>query len=231
VNGFPDGFDLITERVLLGDREFAITHPRAAEDLIDEDEYANDERLPYWADLWPSGRVLAEELSTRDIDGARLLELGAGLALPSIVALACGALPLATDWYPAALAFARANARAAGLGPLPTMEVDWAAPPQALRARGPFDLIVGADVAYERRHADQLAPLIADIATPATEVIIADPRRPDANALVDALRDGGWAYSRTERRAPGRPDEQGPVIYLHRFVPPHAPTTRSRMPK
>jgi hypothetical protein len=142
--------------------------------------------------------------------------------------LAQGAQPLATDWYPVALDFARANAHAAGLGSLATMEVDWAAPPDALHARGPFDLIIGADVAYERRHADQLAPLIGDIATPATEVIIADPRRPDANALVVALRDSGWAYSRTERRTPGRPDEQGAVIYLHRFSPPAASVARSR---
>jgi predicted nicotinamide N-methyase len=228
VSHFPDGFDLITERVRIGDRDFAITHPRSAEDLIDDDEYADDERLPYWADLWPSGQALAAELADRPVSGARILELGAGLGLPSIVALSRGARVLATDWYPVALEFARANARAAGVGPLATMEVDWASLPDALRARGPFDVIIGADVAYERRHASQLAPLIAAIATPETEVVIADPRRPDANALVVALRDAGWAYFRTDRQAPGRPDEQGPVIYIHHFSAPATPRAHPR---
>lgn len=231
MNTFPDGFDLVTDMVPVGDRTFAITRPRSAEDLIDEAEYADDERLPYWADLWPSGRVLAEELVGRDLRGRRMLELGAGLGLPSLVALARGCTPLATDWYPVALDFARANARAAGLGELATMVVDWSAPPDALRTSGPFDLVVGADVAYERRHAMQLAPLIAEIATPETEVIIADPRRPDANALVGALQDRGWSYRRSERRFPGRPDEQGALIYLHHFTPAGVLPERSRTPR
>ncbi len=217
---FPHDFDLVTEAVRIGDLEFALTRPRSAEDLIDEAEYADDERLPYWADLWPSGRALAEELSERDIAGIRILELGAGLSLPCLVALARGAHPLATDWYPVALAFARANAASAGFGDLDTLEVDWSHPPDELFARGPFDLIIGADVAYERRHAAQLADIIGRVAAPSTSVVIADPRRPDANALVGALTASGWTYQRHERRVEGRPDEQGPVIFLHRFARP-----------
>ncbi len=217
---FPHDFDLVTESVRVGDLEFALTHPRSAEDLIDEAEYADDERLPYWADLWPSGRALAEELAEQDIAGTRILELGAGLSLPCLVALARGAQPLATDWYPVALAFARANAASAGLGDLETLAVDWSHPPDELFARGPFDLIIGADVAYERRHAAQLANLIGHAASPSTSILIADPRRPDANALVNALTDSGWTYERDRRRVDGRPDEQGPVIFLHRFTRP-----------
>lgn len=217
---FPQDFDLVTETVRVGDLEFTLTRPRSAEDLIDETDYADDERLPYWADLWPSGRVLAAELAGRPIAGARILELGAGLSLPSLVALARGARPLATDWYPVALEFARANAASAGLGALETLVVDWSHPPAELFMRGPYDLVVGADIAYERRHADQLAGLIAAIAGPATAIMIADPRRPDANALVSALEDSGWAYRRDERRVTGRPDEQGPIIFLHSFARP-----------
>ena len=214
---FPQGFDLVTEPVRVAGFEFTITRPRSAEDLIDELEYADDERLPYWADLWPSGMALAAELGEIEITGGLILELGAGLALPSLVALARGAQPLATDWYAVALAFARANAAAAGLGKLDTLEVDWSHPPDELFDRGPFDLIIGADVAYEPRHAAQLATVLDGVAGPATGILIADPRRPDANALVRALSGSGWRYRRDERRVRGRPDEQGPVIFLHRF--------------
>jgi predicted nicotinamide N-methyase len=214
---FPEDFDLVTEQVRVAEFELMITRPRSAEDLIDEAEYADDERLPYWADLWPSGLALAAELAEGDIAGARILELGAGLALPSLVALARGARPLVTDWYPVALAFARANAAAAGLGELDTLEVDWSRPPDELVARGPFDLVIGADVAYEQRHAAPLARLLGEVAGDTTSIVIADPRRPDANALVNALSSAGWLHRRDERRVTGRPDEQGPVIYLHRF--------------
>jgi len=124
------------------------------------------------------------------------------------VALARGAQPLATDWYPQSLAFARANANAAGLGQLPTMEVDWSAPPPALFAAGPFDLVIGADVAYERRHASQLAALLTRVAPPPADVIIADPRRPDANASSRhcvhwvgriPVRNAGYKVGRTNR--------------------------------
>jgi len=216
---FPQDFDLVTEPVRIAEFEFMITRPRAADELIDETEYADDQRLPYWADLWPSGLALASELAERDITGARILELGAGLSLPSLIALARGAHPLATDWYPVALAFARANAAAAGLGDLDTLEVDWSHPPAELFARGPFDLIIGADVAYERRHASQLAQLLIKATVRAsTSLLIADPRRPDADALVSALVGAGWVYRRDERRIMGRPDEQGSIIYLHRFT-------------
>lgn len=217
VADFPTGFDLTTEAVRVAELRFDITAPRSAEDLIDEAEYANDERLPYWADLWPSGRALASELAEQDIAGKRILELGAGLALPCLVALARGAVPLATDWYAPALAFAQANAHAAGVGELATMVVDWSSPPAELFARGPFDMIIGADIAYERRHAAQLSELLARLAAPGAIVVIADPRRPDAHGLIDALRAAGWPYVRTERIVDGRRDEQGPVIHLHRF--------------
>jgi predicted nicotinamide N-methyase len=220
VNPFPAGFDLVTETVQIADLRFAITRPRSAEDLIDEAEYADDERLPYWADLWPSGRVLATYLAEQDLTGRRILEVGAGLSLPSMVAMARGASPLATDWYPQSLEFARANAHVAGLGELPTMQVDWSSPPEALFEAGSFDLVIGADVAYERRHASQLGALLARVTTVATKVLIADPRRPDASALVQTLGDEGWSHMREERRAPGKPDEQGPVIYLHHFRAP-----------
>jgi len=214
---FPQDFDLVTESVRIAEFEFMITRPRAAEDLIDETEYADDQRLPYWADLWPSGVALASELAELDLTGARILELGAGLSLPSLIALARGAHALATDWYPVALAFARANAAAAGLGVLDTLEVDWSDPPGELFARGPFDLIIGADVAYERRHAAQLARLFAGAAEASTSLLIADPRRPDADDLVSTLVGAGWVHRRDERRVTGRPDEQGSIIYLHRF--------------
>jgi len=224
VTAFPEGYDLVTDDVLVGRLRLSVTHPRQAEELIDEEEYERDERLPYWADLWPSGIVLAAHLSTMDLEGLRVLEVGAGLGLPSMVALRRGADILATDWYPEALEFARANAAANRLRrELPTLVADWGDPPAELLGAPPWDLVIGADVAYENRHGPQLAALILRLVRPGGTVLIADPRRPAASSLVTEMREAGWRHERTEVRYEGRPDEQGRVIYLHRFSEPPRP--------
>lgn len=213
--------DLVTDRVTVGAHRIAITHPRVAEDLIDEREYEVDERLPYWADLWPSGRVLADALAERPLRGRTVLELGCGLGLPAITAHLAGASVLATDWYEVALEYARRNAERQSPGsPLDTMLVDWTAPPPELLARAPFDLVVGADVLYEPRHGPVLADLLPKLVEPAGEVLIADPRRPDAADLLDRLCDAGWELTTDEVRHTARVDESGALVRLHSLTPP-----------
>jgi predicted nicotinamide N-methyase len=214
-----DRLDPVREVVEIGGRPLPILRPRSAEDLIDEDDYARDERLPYWAELWPSARVLAEALDARPLAGARVVELGCGVGLPAIVAALGGADVLATDWYEEALAFTRANAAACGAR-LATMLVDWQRPPPALDAALPADLVVGADLLYEERNGGALAALLARLLPPGGEALIADPRRPHAAELLDRLRAAGWAHERREAAYHGRLDESGAVIHLHRLVAP-----------
>ena len=170
---------LVEDEVVIGGRTYRLRRPRSAEDLIDEREFARDERLPYWAELWPSGVVLAERIAAMDLAGRRVIELGCGLGLPSLVALERGADVLATDWYPEALALAAANARECTGREPSTMLVDWRDPPAALLVR-PADLVIGADVLYEERNGIALAELLPHLVAPGGSVLIADPRRPDA---------------------------------------------------
>jgi predicted nicotinamide N-methyase len=216
-------FDPVRDEVAVGGTVLAILRPRSAEDLIDEDEFARDERLPYWAELWPSARALAGRVARRDLAGLRVVELGCGVGLPAVVAARCGADVLATDWYEPALAFTRANAAAAGAR-LATMAVDWRHPPPALLARRPADLVIGADLLYEARNGPALAALLPRLLRPGGEALVADPRRPGAAGLIDPLRAAGWAHAREDVRLRGRPDESGPVIHLHRLrAPARAP--------
>src|SRR4051794_2998884 len=87
--------DLVEELVGLGGRQLSILRPRDAEALIDERAFEQDEFLPYWAELWPAGVALARAVAERELAGQRVLELGCGLALPSLAAAACGARVLA----------------------------------------------------------------------------------------------------------------------------------------
>ena len=75
-------FDVVRQEVAVGALSLTVARPRSAEDLIDEDEYARDERLPYWAELWPSAHVLAGGAGGPRSPGARVVELGCGVGLP-----------------------------------------------------------------------------------------------------------------------------------------------------
>ena len=145
-----------------------LLRPATPEDLLDEEAFAADEFLPYWAELWPASLALAEALPER-LDGVRVIELGCGLGLPSLVAAARGADVLATDWAPEAVALVAGNAARNGLA-LQTAVHDWREPLEAT-----FDLVLAADVLYERRN---VAPVVAAVAALAPTALVGLAGRP-----------------------------------------------------
>ena len=167
-------FVLQTREVTAGGRTWRLEMPRSAEDLISEADFARDERLPYWADLWPSGIVLAKEVSSLAGAGRRAIEFGAGIGLPSLAAAAASFDVTVTDYYDDALLFARRNA-AGNLGrDVDTALVDWRALP-APTSR--FDLVLAADVLYERPYAPLVARAVVGALAPDGVALIADPGR------------------------------------------------------
>jgi predicted nicotinamide N-methyase len=108
--------------------------------------------LPQWAKPWPCGVELARAVTGAVPAGSRVLELGCGLALPSMAAALGGAHVLATDQAPGALAFADYNARRNHI-PLDVASCHWSDPVAAV-AGAPWDFVLAADV--------QQAPVQAD---------------------------------------------------------------------
>ena len=167
-----------------------LLRPPNADELIDEDSFDEDEFLPYWAELWRSGVALAEVVSALDVHDKRVLELGAGLGLPSLAAALRGAKVLATDWAEDAVALLRANAKRNSFR-LRVKRVRWDTP-EALLREAPWELVLGADLLYEERNATQLLELLPQLGG---ELIIADPGRPFAKDFfehweVETLADG-----------------------------------------
>jgi len=190
---------------LPGGADVVIARPRDPAALLDEDRFAaQDEFLPYWADLWPSARALARTLALRRVGGMRVLELGCGLGLPSVVAALGGARACASDWAPEAVAAARANAARNGVQ-VEGLVVDWRAP-EALTQRAPWDLVVAADVLYEDRN---VAPLLELLPRLAGEVLLADPGRSAASGFL----------ARAEERfaVTGAADPGHPSVTVHRL--------------
>ncbi len=167
-----------------GPYRLSIVRPPDAAELIDEDAFAENEFLPYWAELWPSGVALARAAAGQIEPGDRVVELGCGLGVASIAATLSGGDVLATDWSPEALAFTRENAARNGVV-LETALASWTEPDE-LVARGPWDWVLAADVLYENRNVEPLTALLPRLGSMA---LIADPGRPAAKTFFDTL---GW---------------------------------------
>ena len=136
---------------------------------------------------------MARRLHERDLTGTRAIELGCGVGLPTIAALARGACVLATDHYEAALDFAAHNARVnLGLEP-ETALLDWRTPD--VGGLEPFDLVFAADVLYERPNAVALADLVPKLLAPGGEALFADPRRDSAPEFLRMMEEVGFGLS------------------------------------
>ncbi|MEO7522072.1 MAG: hypothetical protein ABIW79_09675, partial [Gemmatimonas sp.] len=103
-------FSVSDEIVLVGGRQYVMRKPSNADHLISEADYVQDERLPYWADLWPASVQLAAALLEERGSGRTLLELGCGVGLATVAAIDAGFTVTATDYYEDALHVTRANA-------------------------------------------------------------------------------------------------------------------------
>jgi predicted nicotinamide N-methyase len=174
--------DLVEDVVAIAGRDLALLRPRDAEALLDEEAFERDEFLPYWADLWPSALALARAIGTRALHGARTLELGCGLGLPSLAAALAGGRVLATDWSAEAVAMTARNAERNGIA-LDTLACSWSEP-EPLLERGPWDLVLASDVLYEARNGEALLPLLPRLLAPRGEVWLADPGRPAAEGFL-----------------------------------------------
>ncbi len=161
------------------------------DELIERDPNhpdVRDERLPYWAWLWPAAKALADIVVDELTPDDDVLELGCGLGLVAIAALFAGARVTATDYQKDALLFTELNCRQNGLPAPQTALLDWREPDLDRR----FDCILAADVAYEERFFQPLLNCLKDLLAEDGKVLLGEPNRAIAGPFFTALENDGW---------------------------------------
>jgi predicted nicotinamide N-methyase len=185
-----------------GEQDFLIRSLVDVQQFADPDNAAeragiSSAQWSLFGHAWPSGLLLAEVMATHDIAGKRILEVGCGLGLASLVLRQRGADITASDHHPLAEVFLAYNAALNGLQAVPYRTLRWDAASETL---GRFDLIIGSDVLYERDHAGLLAELLPQHAKPASEVVITDPGRGNSGAFTRAVVAQGYGASEERSR-------------------------------
>jgi predicted nicotinamide N-methyase len=183
-------YELVTQSIDLPGGELRVLQPEEAAELPDAGAVEWAPLAPYWAVLWRSGVALARDADDETLRGKRVVELGCGLAVPSLAAARAGATVLATDAEPDAVELVARNGELNGVE-LDAAVVDWtsAAATKQLAGRGPFDLVLAADVLYERPTVARMLSLLPRLAPAAW---LADPARPTCEVFLEQARERGW---------------------------------------
>ena len=150
---------------------------------------------PIFGVVWPSSKVLAHYISDYNTGSKRILEIGCGMALSSLLLNKQHADITATDYHPEAGIFLARNALLNEDEPISYKQVAWGDTEDDL---GLFDLIIGSDLLYEEQHIALLANFIEDHSNQACEVVIVDPGRGRKNKLSARMIEFG--YSSTEEK-------------------------------
>ncbi len=188
-----DQFDLLEIPVSVHTVSFSILKVRDTNVLVDAispEEFAGDERLPYWADIWTSAYELARYcLAEAHLRDKRVLEIGCGVGLAGLAAAKVGARVTFSDYEPSALRFAEYNTLA-NLTPhersgISFMQLDW----RSIPALEPFDVILAADVVYERRNFFPLVDVLDKLMKKDGLAVFTEPGRTIGEHFFSMLRE------------------------------------------
>ncbi len=156
--------------------------------------------VPYGLLLWESAIALSGYLCERPglVAGREVLELGAGVGLSGLTAARLGAHVTLSDHEPAALEVCRRNAMANAMAPPRTIQADWRNWPETRT----YQVILGADIVYEREIHTVLVRLLATCTRPGGCILLTDPGRPHTLEFLAALEDEGWRGKIETRNVP-----------------------------
>ena len=165
--------------------------------------------------IWPSGDALANVMFAHDVRGKRILEVGCGIGLASLVLNHRGADITATDRHPEVRSLLAINSTLNEDKEIPFIRTAWSDPRTEL---GEFDLVIGSDLLYETEHVEELASFIDNHAKPHCDVIIVDPGRRQRGRFKKQMAQRGYVYLDRQSTEEARlvPSYTGQVLHYRR---------------
>jgi predicted nicotinamide N-methyase len=193
-------YDVKNERILIGDFSYSI------ESLLDRQQFSDpkNEALdlgissaswPIFGQIWPMSRILAKIMAKEPLEERSILEVGCGIALPSLVIKKLGGTITASDYHPLANTFLKRNVILNSLGDIPYLIGNW----NTIETnQQKFDLIIASDVLYETQHVELLSEHIRRNSNKRTEVILVDQGRGFHRAFARAMQRIGFEHTWTD---------------------------------
>jgi predicted nicotinamide N-methyase len=208
------GYLVETTTHRIGAEDFHIRSLRDRQQFWDPDGRAERAGIssatwPIFGVLWPAGIALAQEMNRFPFAGMKILEVGCGIGLCSLVLQRRGANITASDYHPLAEEFLRFNSDLNGLAPIKYRTAPWAGANPDL---GRFDLIVGSDLLYEPGHPRLLATFLDQHAEAAARVILADPGRARCGQFSTKMAAEGYAMSEQRFQFAGSNAPRGRIM-------------------
>ncbi len=180
----------------------------------EDHEDVKDERIPYWADLWPSAIALSNFIVRQKTIhlGLKVVELGCGIGLPGIVAGKLGAKVIFTDYIQAALDFTKLNWDRNNKEAAEFLIMDWRKPIKGLDA----DIIIASDIAYEKKSFEDLLSAFKQLLSPHTKMYISEPNRAFSQSFFRDLKEHGFLVNSVQEKLMFR--DQAYTIHVHEIM-------------
>ncbi|MCO5175478.1 MAG: methyltransferase domain-containing protein [Thermomicrobiales bacterium] len=199
---------------------YTIWKPDDMDRLLDAVQNDPEQNLPYWAEVWPSGVALAAEIVAEPgvLAGSRVFEIGSGIGITAIAALATGADLTVADYADDALTLCSENTRRnAGRQPV-AIQCNWREPGSALGGLAPFPVVLAADVLYESRDVEPLLSLLDTLVAADGLLWLAEPGRAAAKRFLALLLERSWVDQSTTHDGPWLdPEDAGTIVTVHQL--------------
>ncbi|MGH7202582.1 MAG: class I SAM-dependent methyltransferase, partial [Planctomycetaceae bacterium] len=192
----------------LGPHHFRLTLPAAPDAFLEDAELlaACDRRgvMPYWPLLWPGAEPMARLVAAADWPsrsvplrsgptrpgsvGLSALEIGSGIGLVGLTALAAGLDVTFSDGHLSAVELALFNAKQNGWPHAPGLVLDWREPIDRQ-----YDVLLGCEVLYDLADHGPILRLIDRMLAPGGVCWLGDAGRQTVEAFLPRAKGEGFA--------------------------------------